>query len=181
MRKIVLAIAALVIIAGIVGGVVWQNRNTPEAKRTRLVERFLDAVPDSIDAQRRDEIRGLMKTFFARADRGQVDIDDLNEITDKMEAVAERGSIDRSSLQYLMAQVGYYTYKLEPKFTGGQVDHPTLNPDAAVSTWADSAFWAEFDAWKVGYLREHPEFLEMYPQYKDSLKLWEADTNRAKR
>jgi len=180
MRQTVLAIAALVIIAGIVAGVIWQNRNDPEARRTRLVERFLAAVPDSIDAQRRDEIRGLMETFFARADRGKVAIDDLKEITDEMEAAAERGSIDRASLQYLMAQVGYYTYKLEPEFTGGQVDHPTLNPKAAMVSLSDSAFWAEFDQWKVGYLREHPEFLDAYPEYRESLRVWEADTVRAK-
>jgi hypothetical protein len=181
MRQIALGIVALLIIAGIVAGVIWQNRNTPQSRRARLVERFLAAIPDSLDAAHRDEIRGLMETFWASADRGKVAIDDVKEITDKMEDAAARGSIDLPSLQYLMAQVGYYTYKLQPEFTGGQVDHPTLNPEAGLVSLRDSAFWAEFDAWKVGYLRDHPEFLEAYPEYRESLLVWEADTSRAQK
>jgi len=172
MRQTILAIAAIIVVAGIVGGILWQQRNSPEAKRERLIERFLAVLPDSIDAERRNEIRGLMDTMWARADRGKVAIEDIDEVIKKMEYYIDRGRVDRDGLNYLMAQVGYYTYRLEPEFTGGQVDHPTLNPAAEMTSIGDSAFWAEFEDWKFQYLQDHPEYFDEHPEYREFLQAW---------
>jgi len=68
----------------------------------------------------------------------------------------KKGHIHQKELIHFMAEVGYSTYKDDPKYTlaDGSNDNPILNPNSSRvsmkfdSTQYDSAFWADFKKWK---------------------------------
>jgi hypothetical protein len=80
------------------------------------------------------EIRDLLEVFWARVDMGEVFEEDIEEIEAKLQQYVDAGRIGGTELAYLMAQVGYYSYRKDPRYNLPEriVDHPTLNPDAAV-------------------------------------------------
>jgi len=49
MKQRMLALIVLVAVGALVFGIVWQRRESPQAKRERLVEQFIAALPDSLD------------------------------------------------------------------------------------------------------------------------------------
>lgn len=151
MNKLIVLVLALLLAAVLAGVVMIRQQADPAADRTRLIAAFMTTLPDSLDQQRRDEIAGLLDNFFVHADRGDVAPRDVDEIVDKVEHFVELGTITADSLVYLMAQVGYYTYKMDPRrnLATGEVDHPVLNPEAgSMQVRPDSAFWAEFEEWQ---------------------------------
>lgn len=156
MRTRLLGIAVLVAIVGIVAVIAIQRRESPEARRDDLVARFVAVVSDSIsDGDDLQEIHQLFYLFYGRADQGKIDPRDVAAITDKLAHYVRQGRIPRKELDYFMAEVGYTTYKGDPRYNpDSTVDHPVLNPEAGMvkvgfdSTQYDSTFWAEFEEWK---------------------------------
>jgi len=104
------------------------------AKRDRLAKDFLASVPDSLTDEQRKEIAALLETFWTRADMGEVFTEDIEEIEANLQRYADAGQIGSEELLKLMARVGYYTYRKDPRYNLPEqiVDHPTLNPDAAL-------------------------------------------------
>jgi hypothetical protein len=102
--------------------------------REKQMDRFLACTSDSLGDRHREEIRGLFRQFWARADNNQVFDEDILLIENNLQRYIDSGSISTDSLLYFMAQVGYYTYRKDPRYNvpEGIVDHPTLNPDAAL-------------------------------------------------
>jgi len=134
MRSAVLGFVVLALIAAAVAGFVWKQRKTPEANRERLVEQFVAILPDSLDDAHRQEIDGLFKMLWYRADRGLVATVDIDSILVQMRDHIDAGSINSGDLVHLMAEVGYKTYKGDPRYNlpSGEVDHPILNPSSAM-------------------------------------------------
>jgi hypothetical protein len=116
--------------------------NPETRRRDRLAGRFIEIVSDSLPAAHLEEIRTLLATFWTRADLGEVFDEDIEEIEGDLEKYADLGHIDGEQLLNLMARVGYYTYRKDPRYNLPEriVDHPTLNPDAALIVFSpDSA------------------------------------------
>lgn len=146
----------LLAVAGIIAAIAWQKKESPQAKRDDLVAEFVAIVSDSInDGDDLQEIHQLFYLFYGRADAGKVDPRDADAITDKLAGYVKKGRIGRKELDYFMAEVGYTTYKGDPRYNpDSTVDHPVLNPAAGMikvgfdSTQYDSTFWREFEEWK---------------------------------
>jgi hypothetical protein len=156
MRGRLLGIIVLLAIAGVVAAIVWQKKESPQGQRDDLVAQFVALVADSVhggdDLQ---EIHQLFYLFYGRADAGKVDPKDVAAITDKLAGYVRQGHITRKELDYFMAEVGYTSYKNDPRYNpDSTVDHPVLNPEAGMvkfgfdSTQFDSTFWREFQEWK---------------------------------
>jgi hypothetical protein len=113
-------------------------------------------LPDSLDAGRIAEIEQLFHSFWYRYDRGMVDPADAQEILERMREVVDAGGVGGKELIYLMAQVGYYTYKMDKHYTPSDtIDHPTLNPSSAMVRFGfDSTTWADFYKWKKEMIKQ---------------------------
>lgn len=105
-----------------------------EARRKRLTAQFVACVPDNVTDQQRREITGLLETFWSRAGSGEVYEEDVVAIESRLLSYVEAGRIEADSLAHLMALVGYNSYRKDPRYNLPEriVDHPTLNPDAAI-------------------------------------------------
>jgi hypothetical protein len=103
-------------------------------ERDKTIKQFLLCTSDSLGDAHREEIRGLFEQFWARADNDQVFDEDIVKIEAGLQRHIDRGRIGADSLLYFMAEVGYYTYRKDPRYNLPEriVDHPTLNPDAAL-------------------------------------------------
>jgi hypothetical protein len=156
MKNVLLGTLALAIVALIAAGVVRREQNSEDSQRRRLEGQFMTCLPENYHEPRRAEIRQLFDSFWYRYDRGMVDPRDAEEITQRMHEVVEAGSIVQKDLAYLMAQVGFYTYKMDKHYTpSDSVDHPTLNPSAAMVRFGfDSTTWAEFYEWKKEQIKQ---------------------------
>lgn len=136
------AVCCLVVVSIALGLCVESCVNSPTKKRKQLAKRFVACVPDSLGDDHRREIVQLLDTFWARADMGEVYMEDVQEIDARLQHYADAGRITGEQLLHLMAKVGYYTYRKDPRYNlpDGVVDHPTLNPDAALIQFgADSS------------------------------------------
>jgi hypothetical protein len=156
MRTRLLGFAVLLAVVAIVAAIALQRRESPQAQRDDLVAKFVAIVSDSISrGDDLQEIHQLFYLFYGRADAGKIDPRDVAAITDKLAHYVRQGRIPRKELDYFMAEVGYTTYKGDPRYNpDSTVDHPVLNPEAGMikvgfdSTQYDSTFWAEFEEWK---------------------------------
>ncbi len=156
MRTRLLGIGVLLVIAAIVAAIAIQKRESPQGQRDDLVARFVAIVSDSVSSG--DElqvIHQLFYLFYGRAEAGKIASEDVESITDKLADYVDAGRISRKELDYFMAEVGYTTYKGDPRYNpDSTVDHPVLNPEAGMvklgfdSTQFDSTFWREFEEWK---------------------------------
>lgn len=173
MKQRVVGIIVFLVVAAVVAGIAWQRRESPAVRQDRMVRAFIAVLPDSLPSEHRLEIQQLFHLFYQRAGRGEVPKEDVERISNELVRHTERGRITATDLVHFMADVGYTTYKGDPRYNlwDKSVDHPILNPESAVyplrfdSTQYDSAFWADFEKWK----KEHPEltdsaYLEEYPQ-----------------
>jgi hypothetical protein len=162
MKQRLIALTVFVLVAALAAGLAWQRRESPQARRERLVEQFIAVLPDSLGNDHILEIRHLFYILYQRADQGQVRPETLRELDDKLAGYVEKGRIAPNELVHFMAEVGYGTYKDEPRYNleDKSVDHPVLNPQSAMvgvrfdSTQYDSAFWAEFEEWKKDHAGE---------------------------
>jgi hypothetical protein len=134
MKSAVLGFVVLALVAAGVAGFVWKERRTPHATREERVEQFMAVLPDSLDDAHREEIRGLFTMLYYRADRGMVAPIDLDSITVHLDGFIDAGTISSGDLVRLMAEVGYKSYKGDPRYNlpSGEVDHPILNPSSAM-------------------------------------------------
>ena len=105
-----------------------------ESRWNRLTKDFVACVPDTVPEPRRREIAGILEVFFTRAKMGQVYDEDVAKIESKLATYIDGGWIDADTLFHFMALVGYSSYRKDPRYNlpEGIVDHPTLNPDAAI-------------------------------------------------
>lgn len=166
MRNRAVGIVVFLVVAAIAAGLTWQRREAPAARQDRMVRAFLAVLPDSLPSEHRLEIQQLFHVFYTRAGRGEVPGEDVDRITNEMARHTERGRITASELVRFMADVGYTTYKSDPRYNveDGSVDHPVLNPEAAMyparfdSSKYDSAFFSDYERWKK----------ENYPEMSDS-------------
>jgi hypothetical protein len=146
----------LLVLAGVITAIALQRRESPQARRDDLVARFVAVVSDSLDrGEALQEIHQLFYTFYVRADMGKVAQEDVDYITDKLASYVDAGRIGRKELDHFMAEVGYRTYKNDPRYNpDSTVDHPVLNPQYSTiklrfdSTDYDSAFLADFEKWR---------------------------------
>lgn len=156
MKPRFLGILVLLAVAAIIAAIAWQKKESPQAKRDDLVAEFVAIVSDSIDdGDDLQEIHQLFYLFYGRAEAGKIAPEDVRAITDKLAMYVRQGRIPRRDLDHFMAEVGYTTYKNDPRYNpDSTVDHPVLNPDAGMikigfdSTQYDSTFWREFEEWK---------------------------------
>ena len=156
MKARLLGIIVLIVIAGIIAAVALQRRESPQGKRDDLVAEFVAVVSDSIDdGDALQEIHQMFYLFYGRAEAGKIDPKDVAAITEKLEGYVKSGRIARKELDYFMAEVGYTTYKGDPRYNpDSTVDHPLLNPEGHMakttfdSSDFDSSFWAGFEEWK---------------------------------
>lgn len=145
--------------AGLVVGLVYQRRLSPRAQQDRMVEQFVAILPDSLSDDHIIEIRKMFYVLYDRAALGKVKPETLTAISKELEAHIQRGHITATNLVHFMAEVGYSTYKDEPRYNpdDGSVDHPVLNPNAGMvklgfdSTQYDSAFWTGFEEYKKAH------------------------------
>jgi len=162
MRPRLLAAVILIALAALALGIVQQRRGSPQAQRDRLVEQFIAVLPDSLDNARILEIRQLFYVLYQRAGQGKVKPETADAITDRLAGFVEKGRVTPTELVHFMAEVGYGTYKDEPRYnlSDKSVDHPILNPQSAMvslrfdSTQYDSAFWAEYREWEKDHAGE---------------------------
>ncbi len=155
-----LAIVLLAVTAvGLAVGLVYQRQQSPRAKQDRMVEQFVAILPDSLSDNHIIEIRKMFYVLYDRAALGKVKPETLAAISKELESHVQRGHITATNLVHFMAEVGYSTYKDEPRYNldEGSVDHPVLNPKAGMvklgfdSTQYDSAFWAGFEEYKKAH------------------------------
>jgi hypothetical protein len=156
MKARLLGILVLIVIVGIVAAIAWQRRESPQGQRDDLVADFVAVVSDSIsNGDALQEIHQMFYLFYGRAEEGKIDPADVAAITGKLAGYVKSGRIGRRELDYFMAEVGYTTYKNDPRYNpDSTVDHPLLNPERSMvkttfdTTQFDSSFWAGFDEWK---------------------------------
>jgi hypothetical protein len=156
MRSRLVSVVVLVLVVGTGLGLAWKYHDSTRVRRERLVRDFLAVLPDSLDSEHRLEIQQLFYLFYVRADKGLVAKEDVDAVTKRLADYVDRRRITASELVHFMAEVGYTTYKGEPRYnlSDGSVDHPILNPASATyplrldSTQFDSTFWTEFEEWK---------------------------------
>ena len=131
MRKHVLVLLAVAVatLSGLDG--CGESR---EAQGRRLTKKFVACVPDSLSDQHRREIAGLLDTFWKRVEMGEVYEEDVATVESKLISYIGEGSISVDTLAHFMALVGYTSYRKDPRYNLPEriVDHPTLNPDAAI-------------------------------------------------
>jgi len=159
MKERLVAILVIVALAGGVGALIYQKRQTPKATRAKMVEQFIAILPDSLDNEHILEIRGLFYTLYEREQMGKVKPESSKFIMDKLEDFVHKGKILPHQLNYFMSEVGYYTYKDDKQYTlpDGSNDNPILNPMSnVVSNPYDSTFWADFKKWK----KENPALVD---------------------
>ena len=149
----VVVIVAVVIVVAVIA---TQKRESPQHQRDDLVAQFVALIADSVhggdDIQ---EIHLLFNQFYGRAEMGKVAKEDVDYITNQLASYVDQKYITRKELDRFMAEVGYRTYKGDPRYNpDSTVDHPVLNPEAGMvkigfdSTQFDSTFWREFEEWK---------------------------------
>lgn len=166
-RRIIALIVFIALGAGLFV-LVSRQRQSPEATRARMVEQFVAILPDSLSDDHILEIRQLFYTFTEREKLGKVKPATSADIDAKLASWVEKGNIGPKELVYFMAEVGYGTYKDEPRFNlpDSSVDHPILNPRSAMvsldfdSSQFDSTFWSEFEQWK----KDNPDLLDSLTQ-----------------
>jgi len=172
MKPRLVAILVLLVVCAIAATLVWQRGKSPVVQQEKLVEQFIAILPDSLQNDRVLEVRQLFYTLRERAATGAVKPETLDDITAKVQAYVDKGAITGRELVLLMADVGYSTYKDDPRYNleDGSVDHPELNPSSAMVTMGfdssqyDSAFWSDFEQFK----KDHPELVE-HPEKIDSI------------
>jgi hypothetical protein len=132
MKRAIITVVATLAVCWVAGP--GCSRDSVGAERHKLVKEFLGCIPDSLGDQRREEIVGLFERLWYRDEQGQVFPHDIREITADLRRYVGAGTIEADTLLYFMAKVGYYTYRKDPRYNlpEGVVDHPTLNPDAAL-------------------------------------------------
>lgn len=134
MKNVFICILLSFVLGLIISSAGCSGRSSDSARRAKLTKQFMTCLPDSLDDMRRDEIRDLFDLFWKRAERELVLAEDIDEITEKLKQYVKAGSITPKDLLYYMAQVGYYTYRMDPRYNlpEGIADHPTINPNAAL-------------------------------------------------
>lgn len=161
MKSRLIAVIVLLVVAGLAFGLVYQRRQSPRAKQEKLVEQFITILPDSLSNDHILEIRQMFYVLRERAAKGDVKPETATLIVKEMEEYIERGHITPTNLIHFMAEVGYATYKDDPRYnlSDGSIDHPELNPKTGMvklgfdSTQYDSSFWSEYKVWK----KQHDE------------------------
>ena len=123
------AIAIFVLGVAVVLLVFFNLRKSPPLREGNLkgvTEEFFALVPDDIPQEQRDEIQGLLRRFQAKADAGQIRVEDEREVMELFIKYLNQGSIERDELNLVMAKVGYYSYRaLSPDSSD---IHPLLDP-----------------------------------------------------
>ncbi len=164
MKQRLAGIVVFLVVASVVAGIAWQRRDSAAARQDRMVRAFLAVLPDSLSSEHRLEIQQLFHMFYLRAGRGEVAKEDVDRITNELARHTSQGKIAPNELLHFMADVGYTTYKGDPRYNlkDKSVDHPVLNPSSAMYPLRftgleyDSAFWADFEQWR----KEHPELTD---------------------
>lgn len=151
-----LRLTVLLAAAAIAAGLACGKRQADAARQDQLVRAFVAILPDSLSSEHKLEIEQLFHMFYQRAARGEVAAADVERITGELARHVDRGRITASNLVRFMADVGYTTYKANPRYNlaDSSVDHPILNPQSAMYSLRfgeehrDSAFWADFEKWR---------------------------------
>jgi hypothetical protein len=110
-----------------------------DARWDRLTKEFVACAPDTLTDEHRREIAGLLETFWTRARVGEVFDDDIALVESELQRFIDADGIEADTLLHFMALVGYNSYRRDPRMNlpEGIVDHPTLNPDAAIVMFGD--------------------------------------------
>ena len=162
MKTRLFGFAVILAIVAIVAGIVVKKRESPQHHRDDLVAQFVALVADSVhggdDLQ---EIHLLFNQFYGRAEMGKIAKEDVDFVTNSLARYVNKHHITRKELDVFMAEVGFRTYKGDPRYNpDSTVDHPVLNPEAGMvqlgfdSTTFDSTFWKEFEEWKKDHQGE---------------------------
>lgn len=156
MKTRLFGFAVILAVVIIVAVIAFKQRESPQHQRDDLVAQFVALVADSVhDGDDLQEIHLLFNQFYGRVEMGKVAKEDVDYIDNKLASYVNHHHITRKELDYFMAEVGYRTYKGDPRYNpDSTVDHPVLNPEAGMvkvgfdSTQFDSTFWKEFEEWK---------------------------------
>ena len=134
---LVVGVLATVLVAGIV--IYMDNAPPPEkperAATSEISREFLSILPDDMPEAQRKEIEDLLYIFFARADDGQVAVEDRIKVDNKLRGFVDQGSIERSELARFMAEVSFYAHRLDPRINPPDSSgmHPLLIEDTTDS------------------------------------------------
>jgi len=97
-----------------------------EQELSSLVAEFFAIIPDDISDEQRDEIKGLLSRFEAKASSDQIRSTDFQEVMQLFEKYVSQGEITRGDLNLVMAKVGYYSFRA---YSPDSSDiHPLLEP-----------------------------------------------------
>ena len=122
----------LVLVLGIAAAAYFVTRSPEPLKEqelSNLVAEFFAIVPDDLPDGQRDEIKGLLSRFQAKADSDQIRADDFQEVMQLFDKYVSQGAITREELNLLMAKVGYYSFRA---YSPDSSDiHPLLEPTNA--------------------------------------------------
>ena len=134
MKNLFICICFCFLLGSILSSAGCSGQSFETAQRAKLTKQFMKCLPDSLDDVRREEIFALFDLFWKRSERELVYPEDIEEITEKLKEYVKAGSITGKDLLFYMAQVGYYTYRMDPRYNlpEGFADHPTINPNAAL-------------------------------------------------
>ena len=99
---------------------------------------FVRILPTDLSEEQVEEIKGLFARFDQQVEAGAVVPADRDEVRADMQRHLEAGTISRGDLNTLMAKVGFYTMRNDPRFQhpDGSGIHPLLEKDKSDTTAA---------------------------------------------
>jgi hypothetical protein len=112
--RIVIALLLALLAAALVVFLFWQRSAPPRDNQLgQLVSSFMNCLPPSTTAAKREEIRGIMDRFYEKAMRGEIHAEDVIAIENDLRTYVGAGAIPDSLLFGFMSEVGKATRRLE--------------------------------------------------------------------
>jgi len=108
-RSIVIALSSALVVAAVFFIALRVSAPTGGQELKKLVTGFMDSLPKDTSAEKRDEIRGIMDRFYAKAVSEGVDPEGLSKIESKLRSYVEKGGIPEDELFGFMSDVGNLT------------------------------------------------------------------------
>ncbi len=113
-RSIVVALSSVLVIAAVVLIAIRSSAPSGEKELKKLISEFMNSLPKETTAEQREEIRGIMDRFYAKAVAGEVDAEGLSRIEIELRGYVEKGRITKNELYGFMSEVGSVTRGTEP-------------------------------------------------------------------
>jgi hypothetical protein len=113
-RSIAIALSSALVIAAVVVIAIRSSAPSGGKELKKLISGFMDSLPEEITVEQRDEIRGIMDRFYAKAVSEGVDPESASRIEIELRGYVENRRITKNELYVFMAEVGSVTRGTEP-------------------------------------------------------------------